>query len=195
MSCQQNQQRCKFPVKCLPRCSPKWPLQAPQAPQTPQASQGPQASAPCPAPCPAACPPPAPSCCVPSCCITGFRSCCSLGYHGLPGVCLGQPQPSSWERESSGCSSYCHGFGGCSWPAGFEEPKIHGQGQVWSWQLFSLSPCSPFSSWTKLPRYVLKGLLFLLRTSDFVALALGLHQGDLNATENSAFQNLVNMKK
>ncbi|XP_073746419.1 late cornified envelope protein 7A, partial [Callorhinus ursinus] len=89
------------PAKCIPKCPPKWP-QAPQAPQ---------ASAPCPAPCPL----PAPSCCVPSCCITGFGGCCSLGSHGFPGVCIGQPPPSNcWERESSGCSSCCHGFGGRS---------------------------------------------------------------------------------
>ncbi|XP_045646603.1 late cornified envelope protein 2A [Ursus americanus] len=109
MSCQQNQQKFHLPAKYLPKCPPKW---LPQALQDPQA---PQASVPCPAPCPAPCPPPAPSCCVPSCCITGFGGCCSLGSHVFPGVCLGQPQPSNcWERESSGCSSCCHGFRGGS---------------------------------------------------------------------------------
>lgn len=36
---------------------------------------------------------------------------------------------------------------------------------------------------------------FLLRTSDLLALALDLHQGDLNAIEYSAFQSLVSMQK
>ncbi|XP_047704000.1 late cornified envelope protein 7A [Prionailurus viverrinus] len=102
MSSQQTQQKCQLPAKCLPKCPPKCLAQAPQAPQ---------ALAPCPVPCP----PPVPSCCVHSCCTTGFGSCCSLGSHRFPDVCLGPLQPSNcWERESSGCSSCCHGFGGCS---------------------------------------------------------------------------------
>uniref|UniRef100_A0A673TJE2 Uncharacterized protein n=1 Tax=Suricata suricatta TaxID=37032 RepID=A0A673TJE2_SURSU len=98
MSSQQNQQKCQLPVQCLPKCSPKRPTQAPQAPQPPTP-----------------CPPPAPSCCVHSCCMTGFRGCCSPGFHRFPEVCLGPLQPSNcWERESSGCSRCDHGFGGCS---------------------------------------------------------------------------------
>lgn len=52
------------------------------------------------------------------------------------------------------------------------------------------NPCPPLSSWTKLPRCVDGGFLFLLRTSDLMALALILHQGYLNTTENSASQSL-----
>ncbi|XP_058553375.1 late cornified envelope protein 7A [Neofelis nebulosa] len=101
MSSQQTQQKCQLPAKCLPKCPPKCLAQAPQAPQ---------ALAPCPAPCS----PPVPSCCVHSC-TTGFGNCCSLGSHRFPDVFLGPLQPSNcWERECSGCSSCCHGFGGCS---------------------------------------------------------------------------------
>ncbi|KAF6073855.1 hypothetical protein HJG60_000544 [Phyllostomus discolor] len=95
MSCQQKQQKCQLPAKCPPKCPP-------------------QAPDPCPAPSPAPCPPPPPSCCIPRCCISGFGDCCSLLSHGFPGVCLGQPQPSTCcERESSGCCHCCHGLGGC----------------------------------------------------------------------------------
>ncbi|XP_057409642.1 late cornified envelope protein 7A-like [Balaenoptera acutorostrata] len=95
VSCQQNQQKCQLPAKCLPKYPPKHPPKAPQAL--------------------APCPPPAPSCCVPSCCISGFGSCCSLVSHRFPSVYLCQPQPSNCcEVELSGCSSCCHGFGGYS---------------------------------------------------------------------------------
>ncbi|XP_070463442.1 late cornified envelope protein 7A [Equus przewalskii] len=95
MSCQQNQQKSQLPAKFFPKCLPKCPAQAPQAP--------------------APCSPPDPSCYAPSCCISGFGGCSCLVSHRFPRICLCQPQPSDCcVRESSGCSSCCHGLGGCS---------------------------------------------------------------------------------
>ncbi|XP_062960567.1 late cornified envelope protein 7A [Cynocephalus volans] len=99
MSYQQNQQKWKLPAKFLPKCPPKCPPQAPQAPAS----------------CLSSCPPPASSCCAPSCCITGFGGNCSLMSYRFPRFYLRQPQCSDCcENESSGCSSCCHGCGGCS---------------------------------------------------------------------------------
>ncbi|XP_047397739.1 late cornified envelope protein 7A [Sciurus carolinensis] len=102
MSYQQNQQKYQLSAKSLPKCPPKCPPQAPQAPAS------------CPAPCPA--PAPASSCCPSTCCVSGFGgSSCCLVSHRFPRVYLRQPQNSDCcENESSGCSSCCHGSGGCS---------------------------------------------------------------------------------
>lgn len=176
MSCQQNQQKCQLPAKCLPKYPPKHPPKAPQAL--------------------APCPPPAPSCCVPSCCISGFGSCCSLVSHRFPSVYLCQPQPSNCcEVEPSGCSSCCHSFGATAdlqpWRSKRATAKEQSGADITSHSRFY----SSLSSWIKLPRCVHDGFLFFLKISHFLALALVLGQEDLNAGENSTSQSLISVHK
>ncbi|XP_054547486.1 late cornified envelope protein 7A [Talpa occidentalis] len=97
MSCQQNQQKCQIPDKCLPKIPPKCSPQAPAAP------------APCPAPCVP--PPDLSSACVASCSISGFGSSCSL-LTRIPDVTLSASD--CCDSQPSGCPSSCHGPGHCS---------------------------------------------------------------------------------